>query len=309
MIKIAMLDSATLGDVDLSIFNELGDFKEYKLTAPEQTIERLKDVDVVITNKVLITEDVIANTNLKLICVSATGVDNIDLKAAKERGIEVKNVAGYSTNSVTQQTFASLLTLTNKVCYYNSYCLDGKWTKSKTFTHLEKPFFELNGKTFGIIGLGDIGKSVANVAKSFGCEVIYYSTSGKNSNKNYKKVELDELLRSCDIISIHAPLNENTKNLISKNELVKLKKGAILMNFGRGGIVDEKEVAKQIDSSDLKFITDVLESEPMRADHPFLKVKNRQNLLITPHVAWASIEARKRLIEIVAKNIKESFGA
>lgn len=309
MIKIAMLDSATLGDVDLSIFNKLGDFKEYKLTAPEQTIERLKDVDVVITNKVLITEDVIANTNLKLICVSATGINNIDLKAAKERGIEVKNVTGYSTNSVTQQTFASLLTLTNKVCYYNNYCLDGKWANSKTFTHLEKPFFELNGKIFGIIGLGDIGKSVANVAKSFGCEVIYYSTSGKNSNKNYKKVELDELLRSCDIISIHAPLNENTKNLISKNELAKLKKGAILMNFGRGGIVDETEVAKQIDSSNLKFITDVLESEPMRAGHPFLKVKNRQNLLITPHVAWASIEARKRLIEMVAKNIKESFGA
>ncbi|CZE46476.1 glycerate dehydrogenase [Campylobacter geochelonis] len=305
-IKIVCLDADTLGfDADLNEFAKFGEFVSYPKTAANQTIERLKDADVVISNKVLITDDVMANTNLKLICVSATGVNNIDVEAAKKRGIPVKNVAGYSTNSVAQQAFAGLLMLANNMEYYTSYVSSGEWVKSEIFTNLDRVITELNGKKFGIIGLGTIGKSVANIAKAFGCDVVYYSTSGKNNNNEFKSVSLDELLTQCDIISIHAPLNENTKNLIAKPQLDKLKSSTILMNFGRGGIVDETALANAIDERGIKAVIDVLEKEPMIANHPFLSVKNRQNLILTPHVAWASKEARQTLIKMVVKNIEE----
>ena len=252
--KIVCLDADTLGkDANLELFKEFGEFVSYNITKPEQTIERLQGADVVITNKVLITDEVMANTNLKLICVSATGINNIDANAAKERGIPVKNVAGYSTNSVVQQTFASLLALTNAVSYYGTYGTNGEWVKSEIFTNLDRPISEIAGKEFGIIGLGTIGKKVATIAEAFGAKVRYYSTSGANTNNEYVRVSLDSLLKTCDIISIHAPLNDKTANLIGEEELNKMKNGAILMNFGRGGIVDENALAKAIDEKNLKF--------------------------------------------------------
>lgn len=305
--KIVCLDADTLGnDVDLdSVFGKFGEFVSYNMTDETQTIQRLQNADIVLTNKVLITKDVIAKTNLKLICVTATGVNNIDLVAAKEANIPVKNVAGYSTNSVVQQTFANILAIRNSTSYYENYGKNSDgWAKSPIFVNLDKPIFELSGKKFCVVGLGTIGLEVAKVAQAFGCEVSYYSTSGNNSNSNFKRVSFDEVLKS-DIISIHAPLNENTKNLFNSKALNQLKDGAMLVNSGRGGIVDEEYMAKLIDEREIYFITDVLEKEPIMANHPLLKVKNKDRLMITPHIAWASVEARRKLIELSAKNIED----
>lgn len=305
--KIVCLDADTLGnDVDLdAVFGKFGEFVSYNMTEANQTVQRLQNVDIVLTNKVLITKDVIAQTNLKLICVTATGVNNIDLEAAKKANIPVKNVAGYSTNSVAQQTFANILALRNSTSYYENYGKNSDgWAKSPIFVNLDRPIFELSGKKFCVVGLGTIGLEIAKIAQAFGCDVCYYSTSGNNSNSEFKRVSFKEALQ-CDIISIHAPLNENTKNLFDANALNQLKDGAMLVNSGRGGIIDEKKIAQIIDEREIYFVTDVLEKEPIRADHPLLKVKNKDRLMITPHIAWASVEARKKLIELSAKNIED----
>ncbi len=305
--KIVCLDADTLGnDVDLdAVFGKFGEFVSYNMTEANQTVQRLQNADIVLTNKVLITKDVIAQTNLKLICVTATGVNNIDLEAAKEANIPVKNVAGYSTNSVAQQTFANILALRNSTSYYENYGKNSDgWAKSPIFVNLDRPIFELSGKKFCVVGLGTIGLEIAKIAQAFGCDVCYYSTSGNNSNSEFKRVSFKEALQ-CDIISIHAPLNENTKNLFDANALNQLKDGAMLINSGRGGIIDEEKIAQIIDEREIYFVTDVLEKEPIRADHPLLKVKNKDRLMITPHIAWASVEARKKLIELSAKNIED----
>lgn len=305
--KIVCLDADTLGnDVDLdAVFGKFGEFVSYNMTEANQTVQRLQNADIVLTNKVLITKDVIAQTNLKLICVTATGVNNIDLEAAKEANIPVKNVAGYSTNSVAQQTFANILALRNSTSYYENYGKNSDgWAKSPIFVNLDRPIFELSGKKFCVVGLGTIGIEIAKIAQAFGCDVCYYSTSGNNSNSEFKRVSFKEALQ-CDIISIHAPLNENTKNLFDANALNQLKDGAMLVNSGRGGIIDEEKIAQIIDEREIYFVTDVLEKEPIRADHPLLKVKNKDRLMITPHIAWASVEARKKLIELSAKNIED----
>ena len=304
--KIVCLDAATLGsDVNLDVFRQFGEFKSYQTTAANDRIERLKGADVVITNKVVIDKAVMDATNLKLICISATGMNNVDLAHAKAKNIAVKNVAGYSTASVVQHTFALLFELTNHIKFYDEYVKNGEWVKSEIFTYLGANISEIAGKEFGIIGLGEIGREVAAVARAFGANVSYYSTSGANKNSEFKQKSLDELLRSSDIISIHAPLNEKTRNLLGINEINLLKDEAIVLNLGRGGIVDEAAMARAIDERNLRFGTDVLEREPMSENSPFLKVKNRANLVITPHVAWGSLEARKRLISLIVKNIEE----
>lgn len=305
--KIVCLDADTLGnDVDLdAVFGKFGEFVSYNMTEANQTVQRLQNADIVLTNKVLITKDVITQTNLKLICVTATGVNNIDLEAAKEANIPVKNVAGYSTNSVAQQTFANILALRNSTSYYENYGKNSDgWAKSPIFVNLDRPIFELSGKKFCVVGLGTIGLEIAKIAQAFGCDVCYYSTSGNNSNSEFKRVSFKEALQ-CDIISIHAPLNENTKNLFDANALNQLKDGTMLVNSGRGGIIDEEKIAQIIDEREIYFATDVLEKEPIRVDHPLLKVKNKDRLMITPHIAWASVEARKKLIELSAKNIED----
>lgn len=304
--KIVCLDAATLGsDVNLDVFRQFGEFKSYQTTAANERIERLKGADVVITNKVMIDKETMDASNLKLICISATGMNNVDLAHAAAKGIAVKNVAGYSTASVVQHTFACLFALTNRVKFYDNYAQSGEWVKSEIFTYLGADISEIAGKEFGIIGLGEIGRGVAAVARAFGANVSYYSTSGANKNSEFNQKSLDELLRSSDIISIHAPLNEKTRNLLGINEINLLRDNAIVLNLGRGGIVDETAMARAIDERNLRFGTDVLECEPMSENSPFLKVKNRANLVITPHVAWGSLEARKRLISLIVKNIEE----
>ena len=304
--KIVCLDAATLGsDVNLDVFGQFGEFVSFETTATNERVERLKGADVVITNKVVIDKDVMDASNLKLICISATGMNNVDLAYAAAKGIAVKNVAGYSTASVVQHTFACLFALTNRVKFYDNYAQSGEWAKSEIFTNLDRSIGEIAGKSFGVIGLGEIGRGVARIAEAFGARVSYYSTSGTNANAEFKRQNLDELLGGCDIVSIHAPLNEKTRNLIGERELNLMKEGAILMNFGRGGIVDESAVARAIDGRNLRFASDVLETEPMRADHPLLNIKNKENLILTPHVAWASFEARERLVAMIVENIKD----
>lgn len=304
--KIVILDRATLGfDVDIEIFSKFGEVISYDMTKKDETKKRIKDADVVLTNKVIISKEEMDNSNLKLICITATGMNNVDLKYAKEKNIEVKNVAGYSTSSVVQVAFSMIFHFVTKLNYYKNYVDNGNWQKSPIFTHIDKPFFELANKRVGIIGLGEIGREFAKKAKAFDCEVIYYSTSGKNSNDDYKRVELDELLSTSDIISIHAPLNEATKNLLVYENMKNIKKGAILLNLGRGGIINELDLAKIIDEKEIYCGIDVVSVEPIEENNPLLKVKNKEQLLLTPHIGWASIEARKRLINMVAKNIEE----
>jgi len=304
-VKIVILDALTFGDTDLSAFFKLGDVDIYQTTSLQQTHERIANAAVIVTNKVVITKALMLNTpSLKLICVAATGMNNVDLEAAKEIGIEVKNVSGYSTDSVIQHTFSMLFYLVGHSGYYDGFVKSGSYSKSPIFTDITKPFFEVKGKKWGIIGLGTIGRGVANVAKTFGAEICYYSTSGKNSSTDFVQVDLDELLNTCDIISIHAPLNEKTLNLLGYEQLLTCKNGAVVLNLGRGGIVDEEAVARIVETKNIYFGLDVLEKEPMRENHPLLNVKNQENLYITPHIAWASVEARERLIAGVVENIK-----
>ncbi|QHG92010.1 D-2-hydroxyacid dehydrogenase [Sulfurimonas sp. CVO] len=303
--KIVLLDTLTFGDTDLSAFFELGDVEIFKTTSAEQTQERITNADIIVTNKVVITDEHMQNTpTIKLICVAATGMNNVDLKAAKERGIEVKNVSGYSTDSVIQHTFSMLFYLIGHSKYYDECVKSGEYAKSPIFTDVSKPFFEIKNKKWGIIGLGEIGRGVARVARAFGAEVSYFSTSAQNSSNEFNRVELEELLQTSDIISIHAPLNEKTLNLLGYEQLLICKDGVVVLNLGRGGIIDEDAVAEIIDKKNISFGLDVLSKEPMKQNHPLLNVKNQENLYITPHIAWTSIEARELLIAGVIENIK-----
>ncbi len=306
--RVVILDALTFGDTSLSGFNQFGDVKIYQTTSKEQTKQRITNADVIVTNKVVITDEFMACAkDLKLICVAATGVNNVDLEAAKRRDIEVKNVSGYSTSSVIQHTFSMLFYLLGHSKYYDESVKDGTYSKSQIFTDVSKPFFEIKGKKWGIIGLGEIGQGVANIAQAFGADVFYYSTSGKNRNYDYQRTTLDNLLKSCDIISIHAPLNEKTNNLLGYEQLLTCKDGAVVLNLGRGGIVNEEAVAKLVDEKNISFGLDVFTKEPLDEKSPLLSVKNKQRLYLTPHIAWTSVEAREKLIDGVISNIKSVF--
>jgi glycerate dehydrogenase len=308
--KMVVLDTDTLGnDIDLTSFSTFGEVVFYPYTKPEETIKRVKDADIVITNKVIIDKEVMDQSDIKLICVAATGMNNIDLEAAKAKGIAVKNVAGYSTPSVVQTTFAMALYFMNHLPYFDNYTKsDEGWVKSPVFTHLEQPYFDLEDKSWGIIGLGTIGKKVATIAEAFGANILYYSTSGRNRDDEFQRTTLDDLLHTCDIISIHAPLNEQTKNLINRDNLTELKDDAILLNLGRGGIINETDLAKHIDKSNIRVALDVLEYEPMREENPLRSIKAQERLLMTPHIAWASVQSRERLVEGICNNIKAFLG-
>jgi len=308
-LKLVLLDSDTLGDVNLDILHKFGDLTLYPYTKPEDTINRCKDADIVITNKVVFNKETLdALPNLKLIAITATGMNNVDLEHAKQKGVAVKNVSGYSTNSVVQHTFMLALALIGKLSYYSNYTQSGEWAKSPIFTNLDKPFFEISGKKWGVIGLGTIGKEVAKVATAFSADVCYYATSGVVHSNEYPHISLEDMLKSCDIITIHAPLNNNTLNLIDKKELALAKESLVLINVGRGGIVNEQALADAIDSKNILAGVDVTVKEPIDSNNPLLNVKNRDNIIITPHTAWGSIEARDTLIEGVAKNIREFIG-
>jgi len=303
--KIVLLDAKTFGDTDLTAFNALGEIEVHQTTSPDQTQERIQNAEVIVTNKVVITEEFMQSAkSLKLICIAATGMNNVDLSAAKELGIEVKNVAGYSTDSVIQHTFSMLFYLLGNSRYYDESVKDGSYSRSGLFTDVSRSFFEIKGKKWGIIGLGNIGHGVASIASSFGAQVVYYSTSGVKRSEPYEAVSLGELLSSCDIITIHAPLNEKTENLLDYEQLLTCKDGAVVLNLGRGGIVNEEALARIIDEKNISFGLDVLSKEPMRENHTLLSVKNADRLYITPHIAWASVEARKTLIASIVTNIK-----
>lgn len=304
--KIVILDRATLGfDIDVSIFDTLGDVTSYDITNASQTKDRVKDANIVITNKVIIGKEEMINSPIKLVAITATGTNNVDLEYAKQNNIEVKNVAGYSSSSVSQVAFSMIFHFVSKLNYYKKYVDEGNWQKSDIFTHIENPFFELDGKRVGVIGLGAIGSSFASRAKAFDCEVVYYSTSGKNTNDEFKRVELYELLKTCDIISIHCPLNTQTQNLLNFENMKSMKDGAILLNLGRGGIINEADLAKLIDEKEIYCGIDVVNVEPIEDSNPLLKVENKDRLLLTPHIAWASVEARTRLIALVAQNVRD----
>lgn len=305
--KIVALERMNIGDdVDVSGFEQFGEFVVYGLTTKEQIEERAQGAEVIIVNKLPINETTIANLpDLKLVVITATGTDNVDINYCASRGIQVRNVKGYSTAAVVQHTFASLFYVYEKLNYYDNYVKSGEYVNSPIFCNFDEKFSELEGKTWGIVGLGNIGRRVADVAKAFGCRVIYYSTSGRNSNADYERVELDELLSQSDIISIHAPLTPATNNLFNKDLFEKMKNTAYLVNMGRGPIVNEVDLAYALDNGLIAGAAlDVLCKEPMTADNPLLKIQDSRKLLITPHSAWASVEARQRLIDLDVENVK-----
>lgn len=305
--KISFLDAATLGELPgLKKLEDLGELSVYQTTTPGQRLERMERADVVITNKVVIDKATMSQLPyLKLICVAATGMNNVDLDFAEEVGIAVKNVKAYSTESVAQHTFALLFHLLHQLEYYNKYVQSGAYAQSKIFTHHGRPYYLLKNKTFGIIGLGTIGKRVAHLAEAFGAKVLYYSTSGCNYSYNYTRVDLDELLSQADVVSIHAPLNERTRNLLTGDKLRLMRPSAFLLNTGRGGIVNEADLAVVLEKRLIAGAAlDVLEQEPIATNNPLLQLKDKRPLLMTPHIAWAAIEARELLVEGIMNNIQ-----
>ena len=306
--KILILDAATFGeDIDISKFNELGEVTVYAKSTKKEALERLEAVnpDAVITNKVVIGNDEMqAAPNLKIILEAATGYNNIDIECARTLRIKVANVAGYSTMSVVQHTFALFFYLYEKMRYYDDYVKSGDYSKSTIFTNFSNVFGELAGKTWGIVGLGHIGSRVADAARAFGCKVVYYSASGNTYDTEYEKVDLDTLLKESDIISIHAPLNQYTKDLFNYENLKKMKKSAYLINVGRGPIVNDADLAKALNEGEIAGAgLDVLTTEPMPADNPLLAIKDSNKLVITPHNAWATYEARVRLLDEIYNNL------
>ena len=305
--KIAFLDTKTMGDIpNLEKLQEFGEVRYYATTQPAETFSRVQDQDIIITNKVVLDKATLEKCpHLKLICVAATGMNNIDLSAAADLKIQVKNVVDYSTSSVAQLTFAILLQLINNVPYFDNYVKSGAYSESDIFTHLGPSYYEIRGKQWGIIGLGMIGKQVARMATAFGAKVVYYSTSGKNNNSEFQRLELDEFLATCHIISVHAPLTYQTRNLLTYDQLQKMQPSALLINVGRGGIIEEADLAKALNEDLIAGAgLDVFVSEPIKPDNPLLHLKNPAKIILTPHLAWASQEARTLLMEKVIQNIQ-----
>lgn len=305
--KLVFLDKKTIGeDIDFSRFSELGEVVEYDYTLPEEVPERAKDADIVIVNKIPINERTIHTArNLKLVCVTATGTNNLDKDYLASRKIEWRNAAGYSTESVAQHTFAMLFYLLEHLRYYDDYVKEGHYINDVMFTHFAKTFHQLTGKTWGIIGLGAIGRRVADIAKLFGAKVIYYSASGAPAQEGYRQVDLDTLLGTSDIVSVHAPLNAYTEGLMNDEAFSRMRQHAIFLNLGRGPIVVEKALADALNEGKIAAAgLDVLCEEPMSASSPLLHVADKSKLLVTPHIGWASVEARNNLMDIVAEHIR-----
>lgn len=304
--NIVVLDALTLGDdIDTSALQKLGNVTSYPETKTKERAERVKDADIVITNKVVIDEEVMKQApNLKLICIAATGMNNVDISYAAFKGISVKNVSGYSTQSVVQHTFAMALYLLEKLAYHDATVKSERWTHSSLFTDLSQPFHQIANRRWGIIGLGAIGKEVAKVATAFGADVCYYSTTGENNDQPYRQMPLEHLLNQCDIISIHAPLNEKTVDLIDENNLHLIREDSIILNLGRGGIINETDLAFELNRRKIYVGLDVLVKEPIGLENLLLHVKHPERLLITPHIAWSSIEAREKLFAGILENIR-----
>ena len=307
--KIVFLDAATMGEVSFAPIERLGSLVCYPSSTPEEAIERVADCDVLIVNKVKVTPELIdAASNLKLICESATGVNNIDIDYAATKGIPVRNAVGYSTTTVVQATFMHILSLTGHAPYYDAAVKSGSYSASGMFTDVSVNWWELAGKTIGIIGMGNIGRGVAKVAEAFGMKVCYFSTSGTSHCTDYPSLPLEVLMRESDIVSVHAPLNEKTAGLIGEKELAMMKPTSYIVNMGRGGIVVEEALVKAVDEGVIAGAAlDVFCVEPLPSDSCFLNAKHPERLRLAPHVAWASVEARERLVGMVAENIEKGW--
>ena len=307
--KIAFLDAATMGNVSFEPFECLGEFVRYESSTPEQARERVRDLDVLLINKVLVDKELIDSApNLKLICIAATGVNNIDVDYAASKGIPVRNAVGYSTDSVVQSTFMHILSLVGGAPYFDQSVKSGSYSRSGMFTDPNWNWWELSGKTIGIVGLGNIGKKVARIAEAFGMNVCYFSTSGTGHCKEYPSMGLEQMLKISDIVSIHAPLNDRTRNLIGKEQLAMMKPTAYLVNMGRGAIVVEEDLAAAVDAGVIAGAgIDVFAVEPIPENHPYLQMTHPERMRLAPHVAWASIEARQRLVGIMADNIRKGW--
>ena len=305
MSKIVFLDEYSVAGRDLQSIIREGEYIAYNNTTKDQVVERLKDADIAITNKVLIDGEAMRQLpNLKLICVAATGMNNVDLETARELGIVVKNAVGYSTTSVAETTLASALALARNIVYFDEYYHDGRYAKADRAFCYDRLTFEIRGKKWGIIGLGNIGREVARLATAFGCEVRYFSTSGVKREEGYPSMELNELLEWSDIVSVHAPLNERTRGLVGESELQRMKPSSLIINVARGGIIDEAALAKALDNGWVAAAAlDVFSVEPLR-ESPLYNIKDRYRLLASPHNAWSAAEAIDRLIEFVAQNIR-----
>ena len=305
--KIVELDRETLGyDIDTSVLKTIGSFEEHEAADLETTREYIKDADVIIFNKTKMNEELLKDApNVKLLAITATGFDNIDLEYCKSRGIAAANVKAYSTPAVAQHTFAMALFILEKISYYDEYVKSGKYSSQSGFCNFDEKYNELSGKTWGIIGMGNIGRSVAKIAEAFGCKVIFYSASGNSTCTDYERVDLDTLLKESDILSIHCPLSDRTRNLINRDTLKLMKKSAILINVARGPVVNDADLAEALNNGTIAGAgLDVLGVEPMEKDNPLGLIKDSRKLLITPHMAWASVESRQRCFDEVLLNIK-----
>lgn len=305
--KLVVLERNSVGtDIDVSCFEKFGEVDYYPNTVAENTAERVKDADIVIANKAPMNESTLKDApNVKLICLFATGFDNVDLAYCKGRGIKVANVVNYSTAAVVQHTLLLALALEEKLIHYDNYVKSGEYGAQDRFSNFDMAFREFDGKTWGIVGMGNIGRGVARVAQALGCKVIFYSASGKSSCTEYERVEFDELLAQSDILSLHCPLSDRTRGLMNQEAFSKMKKTAILVNVARGPVVDTQALYDALTEGRIAAAgLDVLEKEPISRDNPLGGIKDSAKLIITPHLAWASTEARTRLVEEVTKNIQ-----
>ena len=305
--KLVVLERNSVGtDIDVSGFEKFGEVTYYPNTLADNTAERVKDADIIIANKVPLNESTLKDApNVKLICLFATGFDNVDVEYCKSRGIKVANVTNYCTPAVAQHTLLLAMTLSEKLAFYDDYVKSGTYSAQERFSNFDRPFSELEGKTWGIVGMGSIGHKVASLAEAFGCKVIFYSASGKSTCTEYERVEFDDLLERSDILSLHCPLSDRTRNLIDKEAFQKMKKSAILVNVARGPVVNGQDLYDALMTGEIAAAgLDVLEKEPMEKDNPLGKIKDSTKLIITPHMSWASTEARVRLVGEVVKNIQ-----
>lgn len=305
--KLVVLERNSVGtDIDVSCFEKFGEVTYYPNTVADNTAERMKDADVVIANKVPLNESTLKDApNVKLICLFATGYDNVDLAYCKNRGIKVANVINYCTPAVAQHTILLAMMLSEKIAFYDEYVKSGTYSAQDRFSNFDRAFNELEGKTWGIVGMGSIGHKVAAFATAFGCKVIFYSASGKSTCTEYERVDFDTLLKESDILSLHCPLSDRTRNLINKDAFAKMKETAILVNVARGPVVNTQDLYDALTEGKIAGAgLDVLEKEPMEASNPLGQIKDSTKLIITPHMSWASTESRIRLVEEVAKNIE-----
>ena len=304
--KIVFLDAISMGDVSLEEMASLGELVCYPSSTAEEARERVKDADVACLNKVIVDKAFLdAAPKLKLICEAGTGINNINVDLCRERGVQVRNVAAYSTDSVAQTAWMHILNLAGRAFHYEEFVKGGAYSRNPVHVDYAHPFTELAGKTLGIIGMGAIGQKVAAIGRAFGMEVIYFSTSGTSHCKDYPSVSLDELLKKADVISIHAPYNERTAGLIGLEEFRKMKRTAYLVNTGRGGIAVEEDLAKALDDGLIAGAgIDVYVKEPLPLSSPLMHLKHPEKLHLTPHIAWYSVEARARLAHEMAENIR-----